>query len=231
MNIKKTPLCLIIGEGALEVVPTKILKEPSVLKQAESRRKPAEQLILDRSFHHRAMLSLPNSDKRGRPDLVHLALLESTSTPLYMHGFLKVIVDCYNGPSIFIGENVRLPRSYSRFLGLIEKLFSEELVSFNGKDLLSIRAAGMKSIISEIKPTKIIGMSRLGKPSSVREVANLLSKEERPALVVGGFPRGQFSKETAEEFDETLSLGKEGLDAHLVIGRILYEYENLVLGK
>ena len=89
----------------------------------------------------------------------------------------------------------------------------------------------MKSIISSIKPTKTIGMSRLGKSSSVKEVANLLSKEERPALIVGGFPRGQFSKETAEEFDETLSIGKEGLDAHVVIGRILYEYENLVLGR
>jgi len=231
MSVKIRSLCLIIGECALEVIPSKILKEPSVLKQSESRQKPAEQLILDRSYHHRAMLSLPDSDKRGRPDLVHLALLEAISTPLYMHDFLKVIVDCYNGPSIYIGENVRLPRSYPRFLGLIEKLFFEKHVSFNGKDLLSVREGGMKAIISNVKPTKIIGVSRLGKSSSVKDVANILSKEERPALVVGGFPRGHFSKNTAEEFDETYSIWKEGLDAHIVIGRILYEYENLVLGK
>ena len=231
MSIKKNSLCLIIGEGALEVVPTSILKEPSVQNQAESRQKLAKHMILDRSYHHRAMLSLPDSEKRGRPDLVHLSLLESTSTPLYMHDLLKVIVDCYNGPSIYIGEKVRLPRSYPRFLGLIEKLLSEKQVSFNDKDLLSIRKGGLKAIISDLKPTKIIGMSRLGKPSSVKEVASLLSKEEQPALIVGGFPRGQFSKETSEEFDETLSLGSEGLDAHIVIGRILYEYENLVMGK
>jgi len=112
-----------------------------------------------------------------------------------------------------------------------KKLLSVKQVSYNDKDLLSIREGGLKAIISDIMPTKIIGMSRLGKPSSAKDVANLLSKEERPALIVGGFPRGHFSKETADEFDETLSLGTMGLDAHIVIGRILYEYENLVMGK
>ncbi|MFQ6011013.1 MAG: ribosome biogenesis protein [Nitrososphaerales archaeon] len=228
MSTRKKLLHLIIGEGALEVIPTKLLKETSIIKNAKNRQKPAERMVLDRSYHHNAMLSLPNSEKRGRPDLVHLALLEATSTPLYMHGFLKVIVECRNGPSIYLGENVRLPRSYPRFLGLIEQLFLENSVSFKSKDLLTTGEGGLKSIATHLKPTKIIGVTAL-LPEAVKEVARLLSDQERPMLVVGGFPRGQFDKETAEKFDETISIGIDHLDAHLVIGRILYEYENLVM--
>ncbi|MDQ3726759.1 MAG: ribosome biogenesis protein, partial [Thermoproteota archaeon] len=52
----------------------------------------SSEIILDRSYHHAAMKRLPYSWKRGRPDIVHFALMEALSTPLFMNMMLRVYV-------------------------------------------------------------------------------------------------------------------------------------------
>jgi rRNA small subunit pseudouridine methyltransferase Nep1 len=219
-------LSLIIAEAALETVPKQIAKHPSVVKLAARKDKGAEKILLDRSYHHNAMLKLENAGRRGRPDLVHFALLEATSTPLYRKNLLNVYVHTVANKVIFLGENVRLPKSYFRFEGLMEELFTNGKVSSDSNMLMELRDMKFQDLIGKLKARQVIGLSRTGVRSSAEEVAKMIDSDT--ALVVGGFPRGHFSNTVSGGINYTYSMSELTLEAHIVIARILYEYEKML---
>ena len=85
---------------------------------------------MDRSFHHSAMISgkIKLAWKRGRPDIAHFALLEALSTPLYLEGLLDVYIHTIDNKVIKVGPDLRVPKSYFRFEGVIMKLFKEKTI-------------------------------------------------------------------------------------------------------
>ncbi len=217
---------MILAESALELVPHEVWKHPSVVKHASSKGKKVGEILLDRSYHHSAMLKLRDADKRGRPDIAHFSLLEATSSPLYMRGLMEIYVHTIADEVIKLGKYVRLPKSYFRFEGLMEKLFKERKISSpNNETLLEMEERSFKELISEIKPSITIGLSRLGDKNDFEGVSKELSKYDRPAFVVGGFPRGHFSQSIASSFDKLYSCHELPLEAHVVIARIVYEFE------
>ncbi|NWG08800.1 MAG: ribosome biogenesis protein [Nitrososphaerales archaeon] len=223
-------LVFILAESSLELVPRELWGHPSVAKHASSKGKKAGELLLDRSYHHSAMLRLKDNGKRGRPDIVHFSLLEATSSPLYMGGWIDVYVHTIVDEAVHLGRSVRLPKSYFRFEGLIEKLFEErKVLSPDGSTLLEIRSQSLKELISEIRPSITIGLSRMGKRNDFGGVAKELFMHEKPAFVVGGFPRGHFCMNTSLNFDELYSCHELPLEAHVVIARIVYEFEKLLM--
>jgi len=217
---------LIIAEAALETVPKQIAKHPSVVKHAARKGKPAGEILLDRSYHHNAMLKLENAERRGRPDLVHFALLEATSTPLYRKNLLNVYVHTVANKAIFLSENVRLPKSYFRFEGLMEELFTNGNVSSDSNMLMELKDMNFQDLVSKLKPRKVIGLSRMGARSSAEEVAKMIANDT--AIIVGGFPRGHFSNTVSSKINYTYSISELALEAHLVIARILYECEKIL---
>ncbi|HKZ42702.1 MAG TPA: hypothetical protein VJ044_17190, partial [Candidatus Hodarchaeales archaeon] len=181
-------------------------------------------------YHHAAMLRLEEHYRRGRPDLVHIALLEAASTPLFLEKQLRICVHTIGGKAIFLGEGVRLPRSYLRFIGLMEQLLKEGVVS-DGQRLLEVTDLSFKELLGRVGASVTIGLSRTGKPSSFEAIADYLASIDDPALVIGGFPRGHFTEATTTHIDRTYSISSLALEAHVVIARALYEYEKRVLEK
>ncbi len=224
-------LTLIIADAALETAPKEIWKHPSVKRSAAAREKRPEETLLDRSYHHAAMLRLEEHYRRGRPDLVHIALLEAVSTPLFLEKQLRICVHTIGNKAIFVGEGVRLPRSYLRFLGLMEQLLKEGKVVSDGQQLLEVADLDFKKLLSKINPSVTIGLSRTGKPSNFEAIADYIASIDDPALVIGGFPRGHFTESTATHLDRVYSISSHALEAHVVIARALYEYEKRVLKK
>ena len=223
-------LYLVLAESALELVPKKIASHPSVVKYAKRRGKRPTEVLLDRSFHHKAMLKLKDGWKRGRPDLVHFSLLEATSIPLYFEGMLKVYVHTYTGEVIEVGEGVRLPKSYHRFVGLMEQLLKRGSVG-GEEPLLRIVCRGFENLLNLIEPSKAVGLSRRGEPMKLGKLAETLSMEERPLLVIGGFPKGEFRDEISSRLDGLYSVSKYALESHVVVARALYEYERVKLNN
>ena len=219
-------LSLIIAEAALETVPKSIARHPSVVKHATKIGKSADEILLDRSYHHGAMLKLKDARRRGRSDLVHFALLEATSTPLYHKNMLKVYVHTAVNKVIFFGENVRLPKSYFRFEGLLEDLFKKGQIRSENSILMEIKNMGFCELLEKIKLTRAIGLSRIGARSSAEEVAKQVN--DRTAIVIGAFPRGHFSKKVSDKLNYTYSISDHGLESHVVIARILYECEKIL---
>lgn len=220
-------LSLVIAESALELVPSELQNHNSVLASARRFNKKPSEILLDVSWHFTAMKGIKDEIKRGRPDLIHFCLLEVCSIPLYFENKIRVFVHTIDNKVIFIGKGVRLPKSYHRFAGLMEKLYSRGTIEEYNKKLLEIKKIDFASLIGEIKPKKTLGLSRKGSSLSYQEVAQEI--DDGTCIVVGGFSKGQFSDKIKKHLDKILSVDRNPLEAHIIISRLLYEYEKRII--
>lgn len=216
-----------IAESALELVPKKLQRHNSVVASANRVNKKPSEVLLDISWHFAAMKGLENEIKRGRPDLIHFSLLEACSIPLYFENKLNVFVHTSNDKVIFVGQNVRLPKSYHRFSGLIEKLFLTGKIEENKTKLLEIKDMGFGELIKKINPKQTIGLSTSGEKSSFHKIAQEIDQDS--CIVIGGFSKGHFSDKITKYCDRIVSVDKNPLESHIVIARILYEYEKRII--
>jgi rRNA small subunit pseudouridine methyltransferase Nep1 len=215
----------VLAETALETIPEEIRNDRIVVNYCKKKRKDACEVLLDQSYHHKAILKLKDHEKRGRPDIAHFSLLEATSIPLYFENRVRIYVHTVRDKIIEVGENVRLPRVYERFVGLIENLYAKNVIVSDNKVLLRLYDGTLKDLIAKLKPSIVIGLSRLGKESTFKNVALFGLKYERPIFIVGGFAKGTFKDENKLLMNNIFSISKYSLDAHVVVARLLYELE------
>ena len=220
-------LSLVIAESALELVPKELQKHNSVIASARKFNKKPAEILLDISWHFAAMKGIKNEIKRGRPDLVHFSLLEACSIPLYFENKLNVFVHTIDDKVISVGQNVRLPKSYHRFIGLVEKLYATGKIEENNNILLEIKDMNFGNLIKKINPKQTIALSSKGIKSSYQKVAEELN--DNTCLVVGGFSKGQFFDENKDYFNKIVLVDKNPLEAHIIISRVLYEYEKRII--
>ena len=218
---------MILAESALELVPKELQNHNSVLAYSKKMNKKPSEVILDISWHFAAMKGIRDEIKRGRPDLVHFCLLECCTIPLYFEKKLRVYVHTIDDKVIFVGDNVRLPKSYHRFVGLIEKLYSEGKIEQDGEKLLEMKEMTFGDLIDEIDAKKVIGLSTKGQMLSYDKIAQDIGKDS--CIVVGGFAKGHFSDKTLKRINNLVSVDKNPLEAHVVISRVLYECEKRII--
>jgi len=218
---------LILAESALELVPKELQNHNSVLAHSKKMGKKPSKVILDVSWHFAAMKGIKNEIKRGRPDLVHFCLLECCTIPLYFKMKLHIYVHTIDDKVIFVGDNVRLPKSYHRFVGLIEKLYLEKKIDQDGKKLLEIKDMTFGELVDKIGSKKVIGFSTRGQTSSYEKIAGSIGRDS--CIVIGGFSKGHFSDRILKKIDNLVSVDKNPLEAHVVISRILYECEKRII--
>lgn len=192
-----------------------------MVSDAKRRGKPPGQILLDRSFHHSAMSRLKDSEKRGRPDLVHVAVLSVTGTPAYLDGDVVVFVHTYPNLVLEIAAKTRIPKNYIRFRGLME----EALAAKSEGDLIKVRRMGAKELVRSVQADRVFGLSVQGRLSTAEDLAARVADARSPCIIVGGFPRGHFSKETMEGIDELVRIDARPLEAHVVASRLVYEVE------
>ncbi len=219
-------ISLILAESSLELIPKELQQHPAVLAHAKKLGKKPSEVLLDNSWDFAAMKGIKNEIKRGRPDLIHLCLLQSCSIPLYHQNKIRIYIHTINDKVIFVGENVRLPKSFHRFLGLIEKLFIEKTIKAENDTLLELKDMNFSQLIDKINPKQVIGLSTQGESSTYSDVVSKL--DDNSCLVLGGFQKGHFSDSIKNRFDKSFKVDTESLDAHIVIGRTLYEYEKTI---
>jgi rRNA small subunit pseudouridine methyltransferase Nep1 len=227
-------VALVIAEASLETVPKQLVRHMSVIRHAKRLGKKPTEILLDRSYHHSAMVAgkLESMWKRGRPDIVHFALQEALSTPLYLESKLAVYVYTINNKVILIGSNLRMPKSYFRFEGLMMKLFTEKIIKSqqDNRTLLELLDdVKFDHLIKNIaRCTKSIGLSSGGLASTAEEVVSKYidgTDQSQCTIVIGGFPKGHFSEYISNYLVNSYSIGKTKLEAHVVIARVLYECE------
>jgi len=175
------------------------------------------------------MKRLPDSLKRGRPDIAHFALMEALSTPLFMNMMLKVYIHTINDKIIAIADNLRIPKSYFRFERLMVSLFRDNVIKSNeGTILMELYDGTFADLIDMIKPNMVIGLSTVGVQSKAQKVAENARSVDHSSLVIGGFAKGHFSENVTKSLGPTYSISNLALETHVVIARILYECEKLL---
>ena len=216
-------LSIFLAESSLELIPNQMYNHPAVISYSKKFKKKPSNTLLDNSWHFGAMKGLDNEIKRGRPDIIHLTLLSLCTSPAFYENKIKVFVHTVNDEIISINNNTHLPKSYHRFQGLMEKLFLTKKIESEDEILMEIEKSSLAKFISKIKPTKIIGLTTNGQKTTLGKLVEHI--QENSCILIGGFQKGHFSKETEKIIEQSFSIHDSSLEAHLVASRFVYEYE------
>lgn len=170
------------------------------------------------------MRKLPESDRRGRPDIAQYVLVSAMDSILNLEGRLRVFLHTRNDEVIQVAPETRVPKNYVRFVGLMEELFAKGDVPEGDplfhldrgvtlKDLLA-RLPGLKWAFSEDGEAVDLG-------PALRSVRGDL------IAVVGGFPDGPFRSPVRDLCDRVVSIHPKPLKAWTVVNEILVAYRGL----
>jgi rRNA small subunit pseudouridine methyltransferase Nep1 len=218
-------LTLVLAESSIELVPNELVRHPAILEWAQRKGKDPRSLILDQTYHHSAILRLgARGVGRGRPDIAHFSLLLALGSPLNLSGELKCYVHTRDNNIIDVNSKARLPRNTDRFTSLLEQLYQNRVVPPTGQRLLSIKHGSIGNLLNELSGM-VIALTTMGLPKHMDEVALRLTECHKPVLLVGGFPKGHFSKETLSKVKESYQIYSQGLEAGTVVARSIYDYE------
>uniref|UniRef100_A0A7C2ZM49 Ribosomal RNA small subunit methyltransferase Nep1 n=1 Tax=Ignisphaera aggregans TaxID=334771 RepID=A0A7C2ZM49_9CREN len=224
------PLNIVLIEAGLELVPKEIQHHPAVVKSARRKHKKPFEVLLDISLHYSAMKELDKWYKRGRPDIVHICLLNALSSPLNITGLLRVYVHTINNSIIYIDPAVRLPRNYDRFVGLMEQLLVLGKVPPDSeKPLMWVESASLTEFLRRRRVDSAILMHEQGARIPLREFgkkcARLMNEDKEVYVFVGAFQRGEFEEEVFSLINERFSIFDRPLDAWVVVSRVIESVE------
>ncbi len=197
---------IILAKSALELIPEEIkgrVKKSKVYKYD----------ILDSNYHYKAMESLKDREMRGRPDIIHISLLNILDSPINHEKKLNVYIHTYDDKVLKINPKTRLPRNYFRFLGVIEKVLKEEK-----NPLIKMEEKTLEDLLNEINAKKIALMTKEGKLTHPKHL------KEFDTFIIGGFPYGKLNINRKKVFGdvEEISIYSKGLMAWTVCGIICY---------
>ena len=220
-------LNLVLAESALETVPPEIAHHNVIVRDAKRRGKDPTRLILDRARHHAAMKTLPNAHKRGRPDIVYLTLQVTQYTPLNTSGMLRTYVHTIRDYVLVIDPRTRIPHNYNNFIGLMEQLFEIGQVPPQGEPLIKLEKMSLRDLILKINPDTVILLDDVrGEKITFRDLIDIILKFDRPCVIIGGFPHGEFSVETYSLASKIVKIGEYRYNTFLIVAKLLTYLEN-----
>ncbi|MEA3199814.1 MAG: rRNA small subunit pseudouridine methyltransferase Nep1 [Thermoplasmata archaeon] len=219
-------LTLVLAEAELELVPENIVLHPQVQRAARHKDRRPSRTLLDSSLHHEALRQVPEGERRGRPDLVHFAMLLGLDSALNQADELRIVVHTRNDERLAIHPDTRLMRNYPRFVGLMEKLFQEGASPKENPLLVLEPGWPLARILEHHKSGPIVAFHEKGAP--VEPGAYLAAKREASpdlTVVLGAFPHGDFHAPAETWANEVVGLGGNALSVWTVEMEILAHWE------
>lgn len=216
-----TQYFFILADSEIELVPNELLKERCIINNARARGKAPEKILLDASHHHPAFSKLPESERRGRPDIVHFYLMLSMDSDLSAEGKLRVFVHTRNNDVIAVKPETRLPPNYPRFVGLIEQLYEQRVVPSRENALLELRNdVTLETLVKALKPDDVIVLAQDGESTPLHEKFASV-KGERVVVIIGGFSKGGFRSDLSKFPHSKVSLGSRMMKVWTVTAKAL----------
>jgi len=215
-------------ESSLETLPREIAATKKARALSRRMRVPPEFMLLDRSLFHEEMKRLKINEKRGRPDIVFMFLQASQYSVLNARGMLRVFVHTINDDVIEVDPSARLPKNYYQFVNLLQHLYWHGRVPKHGRPLLLLRrGVDLKEYLESLGVEEVVLLHEGG------ESVKCSWFKEKPfpkyAMLIGGFPHGDFAESTLRLAKYVVSIGvREPLDAWVVADRIICCLESLI---
>jgi len=220
-------LILILADSGVELVPPELWNTPPIVKEAKRRGKKPSQILLDISLHYSSMRKLNEWWKRGRPDILHVTLLVATSSLLYKRGLMDILFHTYKGRIFQLSRNVRLPRNYNRFKGLIEQLLIEGQVPPRSRNPLIYEVNdSLRGIIRKMNIDAVFTLDESGSKINPLILGQKIVQARRPAVIIGCFQHGSFGKDVSSLEALKVSIAPITFDAWYVAAKTVSVVED-----
>ena len=217
------PLIIFLLECGVELIPKEIRSHSAVRKNLSAQIYSSQ--LLDNALHHSAMVNLKNSEKRGRPDIAHLSLLNALGSPLNKNGNLRLFLHTIKNKIFEFNPDIRISRNYNRFKGLMAKLLIDNDISVNGTKLISLFNGTIQDLVSTFEKPKILQFSKKGKLIKNYNELFLGDVSKNNIAIIGGFQKSTFSDEFLDLSKNLISISNYSLDAWVVVSKIINYYE------
>lgn len=177
-------------------------------------------VILDSWLHQDLIKFMPDSHRRGRPDIVHHALSLSVSSLAFRRGFLEVMIHTKNDELIRFGRGVEVPQNYFQFLNLLGHLYTEGHVGSGEKSITLENHEGLERVLADIHADLNVVMTPDGENKGLENLLKGFSQQSA-CIMFGGFPTGDYRSPAYDLADITVTLGPEWLNINAVTAEIL----------
>ncbi|NLK25598.1 MAG: hypothetical protein GX307_03360 [Euryarchaeota archaeon] len=204
-------LNLVLADAELELVP----EMPDGAGEPGTRAPFQNIPVLDAYFHGNVICDLPESDRRGRPDILHKCLSLCQESILNREGMLRAYVHTRNDQVISLDSGTRIPPNYVEFLNEMGSLLMGHPV--NGYNIAS---KTYSELIREMNADEIIALTPLGEEYDLIELFESHSSATL-AVTIGAFPEGDYTSPVYEMADIKVSLGPRLLTVPSVVCEIL----------
>ncbi|MBY8994665.1 MAG: 16S rRNA methyltransferase [Candidatus Heimdallarchaeota archaeon] len=218
---------ILLADSSIELMPSSLINNEIIKKLAKKRGKQPSNVILDSSYHHKAMLRLHDSKKRGRPDILHFCLLNLLGSPLVRSNTesMKIYIHTINNQILEINPETRLPKNFNRFIGLMEQVFSKKVIKTNEKTLIEIlENRTIEELIGEVSKENRLIFSSKGSLIKLPDYFNDYSKEDL-VLIIGAFPHGNFSEKILSLSKNIVSIYPQSIESWVVLNRVIFSRE------
>jgi rRNA small subunit pseudouridine methyltransferase Nep1 len=153
---------------------------------------------------------------------VHLFLLLCLDSILNAKGDLRTIVHTRNNEMITVAPETRIPKHYTRFVGLMEEMFEKGRVPAEGTPLLTLDGGKNLKVVLEELGGKSVALDPGGK---LVDLSEFFGKEKGDmTVVIGGFPHGGFNSPVKDLCEETISIHENPLKVWTVTAEVLVSY-------
>ena len=225
---------IVLFNSSLELAKnlgSKALSHPVFINDSKRRknRKPGE-LLLDISVHYGGM-SPEDRINRGRPDIIHQIMLQFHFSLLNSESYRNNIT--FNPLRLFIHTNQnfvfetlpewRVPVSYIRFRGLMEKLLLEGRIE---NPPVEIRKLSLEKLLKEeIKPESVTLFTETGKILNINQdiltSKEFLTSEKNIGWLIGGYQSGDTPEKVEKLVNKRLQIANFSLPSWKVLGNLL----------
>lgn len=219
-------LKILIADAELELIPEEMVGDYSIRIHAKKRKKAAQKIVLDSNYMHTAIDRFypGESNRRGRPDIIYHLLAVVMESILNKRGGMQIWIHTRNNLVIEVAPDTRLPKSYNRFVGLMEDLFEKGEIKFGEKTLLKVHNGDVSKMVEMSGAKNLKILSPKGEPAKIGNLVD--SKTDDAAFMIGGFSEGDFITDVYG-MARSFSIFEEELTIWSVTLEIIAQYERV----
>ena len=186
-----------------------------------------EHVLLNCDDHANFLRKHKKEPADSRPDILHQCMLMLLDSPLNKAGLLKLYIRSEKGVLIEVSPQIRIPRTFKRFCGLMAQLlFKLSIRASNGPHkLLKV----IKNPVTDHLPpnARIVLLSVTGRLTSMPEYVPTLpdtSKGETVVFVAGAMAHGKVEPEY--DVHDSIAISEYPLSGAAALARLTTAFEN-----
>lgn len=179
--------------------------------------------------HQKLITKMKKNYEDFRPDVAHQSLLALLDSPLNKAGLLQVYMRTNKNVLIEINPQIRIPRTFKRFSGLMAQLLTKMKIRASGSSVTLMKV--IKNPVTQHLPMGIkkIGTSTKGQLCNLNQyVKDLMGSDPKKPVVfvIGAVSVGNPGMEN-DYVDECICISQYSLSAAAVCSRVCGAFEEL----